>query len=141
DVIKAFRENFLVLHVDYPDWIVPIVFFGPLVLGIIYLMYFKRGEAKWKRGTFPMKLLFTPSNYLDAHICLAAYFIQRDRREVRDKFDFLANYFQRHFKSEYFDFQESIRSSYEYPITPASVAQWLMSHKPNNQVREELLVF
>lgn len=124
-----------------PDWAVALCFFGPLLTGIAYLIYTQSAEAKWKKGVFPKDLPFTPRNYLDAHVCLAAYFLQRDRREVRAKFKFLRSYFQRKFKVENFDFKESIEYSYEYPITPSSVAQWLMSHNSNKDTREELLVF
>lgn len=88
-----------------------------------------------------MKLPISRSNYLEAHICLAAYFIQRDRNALKEKVDFLSGYFQRHFRNEYYDFQESLKSSYEYPITPVSVAKWVHSKNVSSEVREQLLVF
>lgn len=126
---------------DMPQWVVALFFFGPLFLGILYLIYVKTGEAKWKKGSFPMNLPITRSNYLEAHICLAAYFIQRDRNALKEKVDFLSSYFQRHFRNEYYDFQESLKSSYEYPITPVSVAKWVRSRNVSSEVREQLLVF
>jgi DnaJ like chaperone protein len=135
--------NFSRLHNirDLPQWLVALIFFGPLFLTIAYLIYIKSRESIWKKGTFPMKLPFTRSNYLDAHICLAAYFIQRDRAAIKEKIEFLTRYFQRFFSQEYYDFQESLKSSFNYPITPVSVAKWLKDKNVSTQEREQLLIF
>lgn len=126
---------------DLPDWLIVLFFFGPLFLGIGYLIYIKKKEALWKKGEFPQSLEFNPSNYLNAHICLVAYFIQRDRRSIRKKIDFLTRYFQLYFRNEHLDIQSSLKSSFEYPISPASVAKWVQAQNVSEKDREQLLIF
>lgn len=126
---------------DLPQWVETLVFFGPILLGVAYIIYVKIGESRWKRGTFPAKLPMTRGNYLEAHICLAAYLIQRDRNALKEKVGFLTHYFQRHFRSEYYDFHQSLKSSYEYPITPVSVAKWVVSKNVSPAVRKQLMIF
>lgn len=126
---------------EYPEWVVPVFFFGPLFLGIAYLIYNQLKLHTWTNGTFPQRLPMTKENLLEAHICLVAYFIQRDRRALREKMQFVHVHFNRHFPEEKYDFSSSLKSSYDYPITPVSVAQWMSKNNADHLVRKQLLIF
>lgn len=126
---------------ELPTWVFGAIFFVPLALGIIYIIYNQLQLQKWKKGVYPIKTKFSQDNLLEAYICLSAYMIQRDKRDVAEKMKFIRSHFHRYFAEGDFDFQESLKWSYNYPIKPSTVALWISKNIKEHSKRSQILYF
>lgn len=96
---------------------------------------------KWKKGVFPPKLTFDSNNKLQAHYALGAYFIQRDRRKVKDKMVYIDQYLKKHFPNDHEKLVPALEWAYDYPIKPQSVATWYKSNRADTKTIEDLVIF
>lgn len=126
---------------EYDSWIFGAIFFVPLALGTIYLIYNQLQLLKWKKGVYPIKTKFSQDNLLEAYICLSAYMIQRDKRDVAEKMKFIRSHFHRYFAEGDFDIHESLKWSYNYPIKPSTVALWISKNIKEHSKRSQILYF
>lgn len=126
---------------QYPDWLVALVFFGPIAIGLIYLIGKEINDRKWKKGIFPPDIEYNRDSLMEAYICLAAYMMQRDNRESREKMAFILSYFNKHFPGHEYELLPSIKWSYEYPIHPRTVAVWIKRHVKQESARLNILYF
>jgi DnaJ like chaperone protein len=126
---------------QYPDWVVALVFFGPIVIGLTYLIAKEINDRKWKKGIFPPDLEYNRDGLMEAYFCLAAYIMQRDNRDSRDKMVFIQSYFNKHFPGHEYQLLPSIKWSYEYPMRPKTVATWIKRHIKDEAARLNILYF
>lgn len=118
-----------------------LLFFLPLFAGIAYLIYITRFNKQWEKGLFPADLPYTRDNLLEAYICLAAYMIQRDSRERSVKVQYMNSYFISYFPESHYDFSDSLVWSYQNPVKPATVANWINKHVQDPVKRSQVLYF
>jgi DnaJ like chaperone protein len=126
---------------EFDSWIFGAIFFVPLALGGIYLIYKQLQLLKWKKGVYPIKTKFSKDNLLEAYICLSAYMIQRDKRDVAEKMKFIRSHFHRYFAEGDFDLNASLKWSYDYPLQPATVALWISKNIKEHSKRSQILYF
>lgn len=126
---------------QYPTWVIALCFFGPLTLGIAYLIYSNRFNSQWNKGIFPERLPFTRDNLIEAYICLAALMIQNDRRDLSEKMRFMNSFFSKHFPESYYQYADSLKWSYGNPIKPKTVAFWVNKHIREESKRSQILYF
>lgn len=126
---------------DYPSWVVPLVFFGPIVAGLIYLIYVQRNNSKWEQGIFPEKLKYNRDNLMEAYICLSALLIQNDRREVSEKMKYISSYFYRHFPDNDYNISDSLKWSFQNPIQPKTVSVWINKNIKDKAKRSQIIYF
>lgn len=126
---------------QFADWVFALCFFGPLLAGIVYLIYLRRIDKHWEKGIFPDKTPFNRDNLLEAYICLAAKMIQKDRRDPKDKLLFVKNYFEKTFKVTHVDYSDSLSWAFKNPIDHKTVAVWINKHVHEETKRIQILYF
>jgi len=125
----------------FPDYIIAIFFFTPIILGLFFLIRNKRFDKKWDSGIFPEKYKFNQDNLLEAYLCLAALIIQLKKTEKSKKILFINSYFNRYFKKSNYDFSDSLIYSFKHPIQIKTVTHWLKKHITDKIERIHIIYF
>lgn len=126
---------------EIPGFVVAILFFTPLLGGLIWYFYNRRFNHLWKAGIFPKKYKFTEDHLLEAYLSLASRLIQLQKIRNREKIIFVNSYFNRHFPKSNYDFSDSLAFNFRHPIQPTSVAEWIKSHLLDHVQRSHVIYF
>ena len=126
---------------DIPGYVIGIIFFTPIVLGLFFLIRNKRFDKQWEAGIFPEKYKFNQDHLLEAYLSLAALIIQIQKTEKGQKIVFVNTYFNRYFRKSNYDFSDSLIFSFSHPVKPESVAKWLKTHITNKIERTHIIYF
>lgn len=126
---------------DNPILIVVLVISVPVVLLGTYYFYKFRFMNKWQKGIFPQSTRYNSDNLLEAYICLAAVFIQRDQRDYKVKIQYINSYFLKYFNENTYNFGDSLSWSFKNPIDPKSVVNWVNKHVKEETKRMQILYF
>ena len=128
---------------ELPAYVVAILFFTPLVGGILIYFYKTRHARSWRNGVFPPNLAFTQDNLLEAYLSLGARLILIDYRKGKGtgKTQFINQYFNRYFKSSNYNFGDSLLFSMRYPIKIETVCTWLKEHLKDEGARAQVIYF
>lgn len=109
-----------------------------MILASIWLLLKDYQSRKWEKGIFPLDTELNKMNLAKAYAVSSIYMIQRDNREIPEKISYLQSYHTQHFKDVDLDIKARIKWSFDYPISPTSVAKW-MNHA--NVSEEEKLKY
>lgn len=126
---------------DFPTWIVALLFFGPLSLGLFLYFYKTRHARSWRKGIFPPKLKPTEDNFLEAYLAIAAKMMLLDYHENREKIQFINTYFNKYFTFANYNFGDSLLFSIQYPIKLPSVLGWIKQHHASHGERINMIYF
>lgn len=126
---------------DLPTWVVALLAFGPLVIGISIYFYFTRHRRLWKKGIYPPKLKFSEDNLLEAYLSLSARMLVNTKGKRGIQVKFIDRYFNRYFPMANYDFGDSLVFSMKHPIQIPSVCAWLNSQLPKESERAQVLFF
>jgi len=126
---------------ELPAYLVAILFFTPMAIGIGLMLYNKRFDRQWKSGLFPPKYKFTRDHLLEAYLALAALIIQMQQKEGRKKIVYVNEYFNRYFTENNYDFGDSLAFSFRYPVKIDSVTDWLKTHLTDEVERTHIIYF
>lgn len=126
---------------ELPAYVVALLFFTPLVGGIIIYFYKTRHARTWRKGIFPKKLKFTQDNLLEAYLALGARLILFDYQRGRNKTQFINQYFNRYFKSANYNFGDSLLFSMKHPIKIETVCSWLKENLHDEGARAQVIYF
>ena len=96
-----------------------------LILATVWLFIKDFQARKWEKGMFPLDTEPNMTNVAKAYAVSCIYMIQRDNRKIREKISFLQSYHSVNFKEVDLDIKERIQWSFDYPISPISVADWM----------------
>ena len=126
---------------NIPQYVVALFFFGPIVVGIIWVLYNRRFDRLWKAGIFPEKYKFTRDHLLEAYLALAALIIQLQRTEAGKKIVFVNTYFNRYFPGSNYNFTDSLLYSFKHPIKLETVTHWIKMHLTDEIERTHIVYF
>ena len=113
---------------ELPDYLVAILFFTPIVVGLIIYLYGTRHARSWKKGIYPPNLKFTEDNLLEAYLSLGARMMLLDYHGSKGKTKYINEYFKRYFPKANYNFGDSLIFSMKYPIKVETVCAWLKKH-------------
>ena len=135
--------NALVLPVpdDLPTWIVALLIFGPIVIGMGLYFYFTRHRRLWRKGIYPPKLKFSQDNLLEAYLSLSARMLGNEKGKRSVQVKFIDRYFNRYFPMANYDFADSLVFSMRHPIQISTVCGWLNERLPKDSERSQVLFF
>ena len=123
------------------SWLVGLVFFLPIVLGLIYVIRRNKSVQLWKKGIFPPKSPPTEDNFLEAYLALGAKLMSYEYHASKGKIQFINQYFSRYFKFANYNFGDSLVFSFRYPIQTESVTTWMKKHIPSEGGRSQIIYF
>lgn len=126
---------------DIPSWVVALVFFIPLVGGLILYFYKTRHSRTWRKGIFPLSLKFTQDNLLEAYLALGSLLILLDYNQTKGKVQFINQYFNRYFKEENYNFGDSLLFSMKHPLKIDTACEWLNKHLKEEGERAQVIYF
>lgn len=126
---------------DIPGYVIAIIFFTPIVLGLFFLIRNKRFDKQWEAGIFPEKYKFNQDHLLEAYLSLAALIIQVQKTEKGQKIVFVNSYFNRYFKRSNYDFSDSLSFSFNHPVKIDTVTTWLKKHISDKIERSHIIYF
>lgn len=126
---------------DLPTWVIAIMVFGPLIIGLSIYFYFTRHKRLWRRGIYPQNLKFTQDNLLEAYLSLSALMLKNDKRKRGIQIQFINRYFNRYFPMANYDFGDSLVFSMHHPIQLPSVCAWINKQQPKDSERAQVLFF
>jgi DnaJ like chaperone protein len=126
---------------EIPDYIVGIIFFAPIVIGLFVYLYVTRHARSWKKGIYPPNLKFTEDNLLEAYLSLGARMILIDYSSSKDKTLYINEYFKRYFPRANYNFGDSLLFSMKYPIQVETVCHWLNSQLIDEGKRSQVIYF
>lgn len=126
---------------DYPTWIVALLIFCPIVIGMGVYFYYTRHRRLWRKGIYPPKLKFSEDNLLEAYLSLSARMIGNDKGRRGIQVQFIDRYFNRYFPMANYQFADSLVFSLKNPIQIPSVCSWLNERIPKESERAQVLFF
>lgn len=126
---------------DVPPWLVAVLFFTPMVVGISFYLYKTRHARLWRKGLFPQNITFNQDHLLEAYLALGAKLMLYDRQNQKGKTLFINEYFNRYFRSANYPFGDSLLFSLRHPIKIESVCAWLKKHLISEAERAQVLYF
>lgn len=126
---------------DLPDYVVAILFFGPLLIGLFIYFYGTRHSRTWKKGIFPPKLKFNEDNLLEAYLSLGALMILLDYKSSKGKTQYINEYFNRYFPKSNYNFGDSLLFSMRYPIKVETVCAWFNQHLTEEGKKAQVIYF
>ena len=135
-ILNSFEHTF-----QLPGYVVAIVFFAPIVLGMTWYFYKTRHARSWRKGVLPPSLKFNQDNLLEVYLSLGARLILLDYKSSKGKTQFINQYFNRYFKSENYDFGDSLLFSMKHPIQIETVTAWLREHLKDEGARAQVIYF
>ena len=141
DIIYMFNQQIHTETDKFPDYIIAIFFFTPIILGLFFFIRNKRFDKKWDSGIFPEKYKFNQDNLLEAYLCLAALIIQLKKTEKSKKILFINSYFNRYFKKSNYNFSDSLIYSFKHPIQINTVTHWLKKNIKDRIERIHVIYF
>lgn len=99
------------------------------VMFIIFVLFSKvlneNVAEQVQKSMFGKRTPLTKDNLLLAYVYLSIQLIRKDGTERREKFEYIKNYFNRHFPQIADHLPDAIRKSREYPLTARKIAIWL----------------
>lgn len=131
----------LPVPIDLPTWIVALLIFSPIVLGMGIYLYFTRHRRLWRKGIYPASLKFSQDNLLEAYLSLSARMMGNEKGKRGVKIQFIDRYFNRYFPMANYDFADSLVFSMRHPIQIPSVCGWLKVQIPKESDRAQVLFF
>jgi len=126
---------------DYPTWLLVLLSFGPLTIGLFIYFYFTRHRRLWRKGIYPPKLKLTQDNLLEAYLSLSARMLRNDKGKRGIQVQFIDRYFNRYFPLSNYPFADSLVYSLKNPIQIESVCSWLNERIPKESERAQVLFF
>lgn len=126
---------------DLPDYVVALLFFGPLIIGLFIYFYGTRHARTWKKGIFPPKLKFNEDNLLEAYLSLGALMILLDYKGSKGKTQYINEYFNRYFPRSNYNFGDSLLFSMRYPIKIETVCNWFNQHLQEEGKKAQVIYF
>lgn len=127
---------------DYlPTWVVALLIFAPIVIGMGLYFYFTRHRRLWRKGIFPPKLKFSQDNLLEAYLSLSARMLGNEKGKRGIQVKFIDRYFNRYFPMANYDFADSLVFSMRHPIQIPTVCGWLNERLPKDSERAQVLFF
>lgn len=126
---------------DLPVWVVALLAFSPIVIGLSIYFYFTRHRRLWKKGIYPPTLPFSQDNLLEAYLSLSARMLQNDKGKRGVQVQFINRYFNRYFPMANYNFADSLVFSMHHPIQLPSVCGWLIARIPKDSERAQVLFF
>ena len=126
---------------ELPDYLVAILFFGPLIIGLTIYLYGTRHARSWKKGIYPPKLKFTEDNLLEAYLALGALMILLDYQSSKGKTQYINEYFNRYFPRSNYNFGDSLLFSMRYPIKIETVCYWFNLHLKEEGKKAQVIYF
>ena len=126
---------------DYPTWIVALMIFCPIVIGLGLYFYYTRHRRLWRRGIYPPKLKFSQDNLLEAYLSLSARMLGNEKGKRGIQVQFIDRYFNRYFPISNYQFADSLVFSLKHPIQITSVCSWLNERIPKESERAQVLFF
>lgn len=126
---------------DLPVWIVALLAFSPIVIGLSIYFYHTRHRRLWKQGIYPPNLKFSQDNLLEAYLSLSARMLQNDKGKRGVQVQFINRYFNRYFPMANYNFADSLVFSMHHPIQLPSVCGWLNARLTKDTERAQVLFF
>ncbi len=126
---------------DLPTWIVALLIFSPIVIGLGLYFYYTRHRRLWRKGIYPPKLKFSQDNLLEAYLSLSARMLGNEKGKRGIQVQFINRYFNRYFPMSNYDFADSLVFSMRHPIQIPSVCTWLNKQLPKESERAQVLFF
>lgn len=118
-----------------PEIPVTLIVFATFFLGIILFIVSARTDRYWRKGKIPPSFGYDRDNEMEIIIALAGVIIRKDFRDVLQKRQFLYDYFARYFTMENYNFTDSLRDSYKYPLKIEEIAHWFNKHNLSDQAK------
>lgn len=126
---------------ELPWYVVAITFLVPVLAGGIWYAFKTRHARSWRNGILPASLKFNQDNLLEAYLALGARLILLDYKSSKGKTQFINQYFNRYFRSQNYDFGDSLIFSMRYPIKIETVSSWLNEHLIKEGERAQVIYF
>lgn len=126
---------------DLPVWVIALLAFSPIVIGLSVYFYYTRHTRLWKKGIYPPKLKFSQDNLLEAYLSLSARMLRNEKGKRGVQVQFINRYFNRYFPMANYDFADSLVFSMHHPIQIPSVCGWLKDRLPKESERSQVLFF
>ncbi len=126
---------------DLPDVVVAIIFFTPIVGGLIWYLYKTRHARSWRKGILPPKLKFNQDNLLEVYLSVGARMILLDYQHYKGKTQYINQYFNRYFRESNYNFADSLVFSMQHPIKVESACTWLNEHLKEEGERAQVIYF
>jgi DnaJ like chaperone protein len=126
---------------DSPTYLVVMLAFGPIVIGLSIFFYYTRHKRSWEKGIFPATLKFNPANALEAYLALGARLVHYDKSKASLKIQFINAYFNRYFRMANYNFSDSLVFSINHPIQTKTVCDWFNQHLEEDEARAQIVYF
>lgn len=126
---------------ELPDYLVAILFFTPILVGLIIYLYGTRHARTWKKGIYPPNLKFSEDNLLEAYLSLGARMMLLDYQGSKGKTKYINEYFKRYFPKANYNFGDSLLFSMKYPIQVETVCSWLKKNLQEEGERSQVIYF
>lgn len=126
---------------ELPNWQVAVLFFTPLLGGLMLYAYKTRHARSWRKGIFPASLKPTEDNFLEAYLALGAKLMLFNYQSSKTKVQFINSYFHRYFSKANYNFGDSLLFSLQYPIQTTTITDWMKIHLPNEAKRAQVVFF
>lgn len=126
---------------ELPTIVVVLLFFTPLLGGIIWFAYKTRHGRSWRQGIVPPTMKFNQDNLLEVYLSIGARMILLDYKSHKGKTVFINQYFNRYFRGANYDFGDSLIFSMKHPVQIETACAWLNSHLKEEGKRAQVIYF
>lgn|SRR3989338_1784819 len=126
---------------ELPTYAVILLFFTPLLGGIVWFAYKTRHGRSWRKGIVPLSMKFNQDNLLEVYLSIGARMILLDYKSHKGKTVFINQYFNRYFRGANYDFGDSLIFSMKHPVQLESACEWLNAHLKEEGKRAQVIYF
>ncbi|MFT5858413.1 MAG: DnaJ like chaperone protein [Flavobacteriaceae bacterium] len=126
---------------ELPTYVVVLLTFGPISVGLSIFIYYTRHRKSWQKGDFPIRLKYKPDNVLEAYLALGARLVHFDQSRTLIRVTYINDYFNRYFKLANYNFSDSLVFSMKFPIITSTVCDWFNKHIERDEERAQVIYF